>query len=345
MRAVAFTPEGEAVIDHRDPVPGPDEVLVEVEYCGICGSDLHAAQPDFHVGNVMGHEFTGTVLETGSDVTDYRPGDRVVVNPNGDWCGRCGACTRGEVNMCERLGETAVGLARDGGLAPFAAVRRSTLHRLPDAVDFASAALIEPLAVAIRTVRNSGIAIGDDAVVFGGGPIGLLVTTVLKAAGAGTVTVVEPAAARRGMALRQGAAAVIDPAVSPIEEHFPDAGTAPRFAFECSGVAELVGVAVKTVRPRGTVTVTGYSRRPPTFDATDLLFKEVTIRGSFIYVGEFAQAIGLLERGAVDVSPLISGVVGIEEAPRAFDLMRTSPDAIKYLISARAQTHDGVTPI
>ncbi|MGC5224552.1 zinc-dependent alcohol dehydrogenase [Micromonospora sp. DT81.3] len=335
MRAVVFTPDGERIEDRPEPVPEADEVLLQVEYCGICGSDLHAGQPDFHPGATMGHEFSATVLEPGSGVTGFVSGDRVVVNPNGDRCGRCRSCVRGEWNMCARLQETAVGLARNGGLAPLAAVRAQTLHRLPDSVDLASGALVEPLAVALRTVRTSGFSVGQDAVVFGGGPIGLLVTTILRAAGAARITVVEPTPVRREIALLQGATAVIDPAQTPVEEVFADAALAPRFAFECSGVAELVGQAVGVVRPHGTLTITGFSRRPPSFNAADLLFKEVTIRGSFIYVDEFEEAVDLLASGRADVSRLITGVVTVQEAGEAFAQMRTSAGAVKYLISDR----------
>ncbi len=335
MRAVVFTPEGERLEDRPEPTPAVDELLLEVEYCGICGSDLHAAEPDFRPGNIMGHEFSGTVLEVGVAVEGFAVGDRVVVNPNGDWCGRCLACVRGEVNMCENVWNTAVGLARSGGLAPRVAVRARTAHRLPDAVPLDAAALIEPLAVALRTVRNSGIAVGQDAVVFGGGPIGLLVTTILSAAGVARITVVEPTLARRAIALHQGATDVIDPKETEVAEFFADRASAPQFAFECSGVAELVGQAVSVLGPRGTLTVTGFSRRPPTFDAADLLFKEITIRGSFIYVEEFGEAIRLLASGRIDVSALVSGVVSVEDAAVAFDRMRHSPDVVKYLISAK----------
>jgi len=337
MKAITFTTDGPTLADVPDPTPEADELLLQVEYCGICGTDLHAAQPDYHDGTVMGHEFSGTVLEAGRDVTGLREGDRVVVNPNGDWCGHCAQCAKGATNMCRNLWPNVIGLSRPGGLAARVAVRARTVHKLPDSVNLASAALVEPLAVALRTVRKSGFTIGEDAIVFGAGPIGLLVTTLLRAAGAANVTVVELSPARRELALRQGASEALDPAVLPVAERFDDPDAAPAFAFECTGIAELVGQAAHVIRPRGTLTVTGFSRRPPSFEAADLLFKEVTIRGNFIYVEEFAQAIQALATGTIDVTPLISGVVDVENATTAFDAMRTSPDAIKYLISAHHQ--------
>jgi threonine dehydrogenase-like Zn-dependent dehydrogenase len=279
----------------------------------------------------MGHEFSGTVLETGEEVSGFAPGDRVVVNPNGDWCGRCQACRRGDYNMCPEIWPNAVGLARDGGLAPYACVRAKTLHRLPDSLDLASAAWVEPLAVALRAVRRSGIGIGAEAVIFGGGPIGLLITRILVAFGASGITVVEPHAARRDLALRSGAAAVIDPARQQLSDHFAD--IAPDYAFECSGSSQSVRQAVGLLAPRGILTVTGFSRVPPVFDAADLLFREILIQGSFIYVDEFAEAIDLLARQRIQTADLVSGILSVEQAPQAFAEMRTSAKAIKFMIS------------
>ena len=333
MKSVVFTSAGEVVDDRPEPTPARDEVLLQVAYCGICGSDLHAATPDFHPGCVMGHEFSATVLDTGADVAGFRAGDHVVVNPNGDVCGECPACRTGAVNTCVRIPETGIGLARNGGLAPLAAVRARAVHRLPESVDLLTGAWTEPLAVALRTVRRSGFSVGQEAVVFGGGPIGLLVTGILSAAGASRIWVVEPNLTRREAALHQGATDVVDPATTPVVEVFADQATAPRFAFECAGVAGLVDQALKVLRPSGTLTVTGYSRRPPSYDAADLLFKEITIRGSFIYTTEFTEAIGLLATGRIDVAALTSGIVPVAGAAEAFHAMRTSPDAIKYLVS------------
>lgn len=333
MKAIVFTEQGETLVDKSEPQAGPGEVVLRVDYCGICGSDLHAGTPDYHHGTTMGHEFSGTVLEIGAGVDHVQVGDAVVVNPNGNWCGSCAQCAQGATNMCRNMWDDVIGLSLEGGLAPFVSVPGRTVHCLPEGVDLAHAALVEPLAVALRTVRNSGFAIGEDAVVFGGGPIGLLVTSVLRAAGAAAITLVEPTPARRELALRQGATTVLDPNETHIAEHFPDADRAPAFAFECTGVAELVGQAASILRPRGTLTVTGFSRRPPSFNAADLLHKELTIRGNFIYVEEFAQAIQALASGRIDVSGLISGVVSVENASEAFTAMRSSPDAVKYLIS------------
>ncbi len=334
MRAVVFTDEGEKILTVPDPTPAADEVLVEVEFCGICGSDLHAAGPDFHTGTTMGHEFSGTVVETGTDVTGWKPGDRVCINPNGDWCGTCDSCKVGAFNTCPQIWETAVGLVRPGGLAPIAPVRSRVLRRLPDEVSLRQGAWVEPLAVAIRAVHLSGLRLGDDALVFGGGPIGLLVTALLRAAGARRITVAEPSPTRREVAGQLGADRVVDPFTEDLASVIAADGPL-RFAFECTGVAEVTGQAVSLLAPRGRLTVNGFARRPPSYDAAELLIKEIEVRGSFIYVEEFEQAISALASGFVDVEPLISGVVSLEDATTAFSAMRSSTDALKYLISPK----------
>lgn len=334
MEAIVFTGSGESLQMVDEPVLTTEQVLLRVEYCGICGSDLHAATPDFRVGTTMGHEFVGTVLEVGREVHEWKAGDRVVVNPNGNNCGECQHCRRGAVNLCPHLWDAAVGLTSNGGLAPYAAVSARSLRALPDEISFLAATWVEPLAVALRTVRSSGISVGHNAVVFGGGPIGLLVTSVLAAAGANEITVVEPNPVRRTMAQRQGATTVLDPTVMDPVQYFQEQPTGPMFAFECSGVAELTSVAVKVLEPNGCLVVTGLPRTPPTYDPAELLFKEIQIRGSFIYRGEFDEAIALLAKGSVDVSALTTGVVDVGHALEAFRAMRESPTAIKYLISA-----------
>jgi threonine dehydrogenase-like Zn-dependent dehydrogenase len=333
MPAIVFGEDGtEQLRDVRVPAPGPGEVLVQVEFCGICGSDLHAAEPDFRPGVTMGHEFAGTVAELGPGVEGWRVGDRVCVNPNGDWCGACAFCRVGQFNMCPGIWETTVGVARDGGMAPWAAVRARILHRLPEGVSTRQGAWVEPLAVAVRTVRTSGIAVGDDAVVFGAGPIGLLVIQVLRAAGAGRITAVEPSELRARLAGACGADELVDPRREDVAERFADLAAAPAHAFECTGVAAVTETALRVLRPHGRLTVTGFAREQPFYRAQDLLFKELEIRGSFIYLEEFRTAIELLERGAIDVAALTSDVRGVEAGVEAFADMRASERAVKILL-------------
>jgi threonine dehydrogenase-like Zn-dependent dehydrogenase len=337
MRAVILGADGrECVADLADPSPAADEVVLRVDYCGICGSDLHAEHQGFVRGLAMGHEFAGVVAELGTNVTDFAVGDRVCVNPNGDWCGRCGFCRAGQYNLCVELFRTAVGVARHGGMAPYTALPTKVLHRLPDGVSTKQGAWVEPLATALRGVRVSGLGMGDGAIVFGAGPIGLLVITLLRAMGAGTITAFEPSPLRAAKAAAVGADAVLDPLTVDPATVFADPSTAPAFGFECSGVAAATEAALKVLRPRGVLTVTGVATKPPFFQSADLVFKELTIQGSFIYEQEFEMAIDLLDRGIVDIEPLTSGVRDIDSAPAAFDEMRQAADLVKVLLSPGA---------
>jgi threonine dehydrogenase-like Zn-dependent dehydrogenase len=340
MQAVLLGADGaEHLGDIPDPTPASDEVVMRVDYCGICGSDLHAQQQGFSAGVALGHEFAGVVMEIGSGVRNFAIGDRVCVNPNGDWCGRCGFCRAGQVNLCTELFRTAVGVARHGGMAPYAAVPTKVLHLLPDGVTTKQGAWVEPLATALRGVRRSGIGMGDPAFVSGAGPIGLLDIALLRSMGVGAITVFEPSPARAAKAVAMGADVVIDPLTTDLDTVFEDPSTAPAHGFEASGVAAAIESSLRVLRPRGVLTVTGVAPKPPHYQAPDLVFKEITIRGSFIYEQEFGMAIDLLARGVVDVEPLVSRIQSVDAGPQAFADLRGATDVVKVLLSAE---HAGV---
>ena len=318
MQAVLLGADGvERLGDILDPIPAAGEVVVRVDYCGICGSDLHAESQGFSAGVALGHEFAGVVEDLGADVTGFAVGDRVTVNPNGDWCGRCGFCRVSQYNLCTELFRTAVGVARHGGMAPYTAVPAKVLHRLPESVSTRQGAWVEPLATALRSVRRSGIGMGDDAFVSGAGPIGLLVIALLRAMGVGRITVFEPSPARAVTARRMGADEVIDPLTTDSAAVFGDPSTAPVFGFEASGVPAAIQSSLRALRPRGVLTVTGVAPEPAFYRASDLVFKEITVRGSFIYQEEFGMAIDLLARGVVDIDPLISRIEPVVSEPES----------------------------
>jgi 2-desacetyl-2-hydroxyethyl bacteriochlorophyllide A dehydrogenase len=334
MKAVVFTEGGEELWEVPEPVPDVGDVVLKMDFCGICGSDLHAAAGDFVPGIVMGHEFAGQIIEVGPGVSGWNVGERVCVNPNGNVCGTCGPCRSGASNLCLSVRDTSIGLARHGGLAPRVAVPAITLHRLPEEVSTRQGAWVEPLAVALRTVRRSEFRSGEDAIVFGAGPIGLLVTAILRSEGARSITVVAKSEARRSMASHQGADRILDSAEleGPDTDYFGDPAKAPSFAYDCTGADTVTRTALRLLAPQGRLTVTGYSRKPPSYDAKDLLFKELDIRSSFIYRDEFPAAIRMLATHKVDVDSMVTGTVPVEDARVAFDSLRASGSAIKYLI-------------
>lgn len=331
MRAVVFGADGlVGVRDRPRPVPAEAEVIIRVEYCGVCGTDLHAELEFFAAEVTMGHEFAGVIDEVGTAVDEWQAGDRVAVHPNADWCGTCESCIRGDHTMCSRVLTTPPGLARDGGMAEFVAVPARLLFRLPDSVSTRQGAWVEPLAVAVRAVKRSGVLLGDDVVVVGAGAVGQLVVQLLVVAGARRIRVVEPSVVRREMALAHGATEAFDPSDPGWESSLVDGGR-PRIVFESAGAALTLAAAVRVVAPRGVITMTGLSPTDPSFAAKDFVFKEVELRASFIYDDEFGEAIDLLARGLVDVEPLVSEIRSIDDAVEVFDLMRSSQSVVKIL--------------
>ena len=334
MKAVVLNEIRDIKVEDVDqPTGEPGEVLLKVAYCGICGTDLHAPVLDiFHPPVIMGHEFAGEVVDVGEGVGEWKAGDRVCVNPNAVVCGECHWCKSGELQFCAAIWQTAIGIVQPGGMESYVRVKPETLHSLPDGVSFVQGAWVEPVAVAVRVVRRSEIKLGEDALVFGAGPIGLLVIQALRAAGAGRITAIEPSGYRREIAGRVGADEVIDPLKEDLQSHFPDPARAPAHALECSGHPSAVSSALQVLRPRGRLTVVGISPEPPSFESKDLLFKEIDIRGTFIYMEEFDMAIDLLNRGAIDVEALTTDVQPVERAEESFAKMRQPDKSIKIVL-------------
>ncbi len=335
MKAVMLTSRRRhELVDVPEPEPGEGEVLVRPEYCGICGSDLHAPEIEdlFRSGVVSGHEFAGEIVAVGSGVRDWSPGQRVTANPNGHVCHQCRYCREGRYNLC-RTGtwENPLGVARDGGMADYVALHTSYLHALPDTVSTRQAAWTEPLAVALRAVRTSPVRIGDSVAVIGGGPVGQLVLQVLRAAGAGAVTLVEPSPYRRDIAARLGADGTLTPA------ELSDRLAAGEFGevdhvMECSGHVTAVQTALDMVAAGGSIRLVGMATTPPSFDAVQAITKEVRILGGFIYVDEFRQAIDLLAANAVDVDLLTSAVLPLDGFADAFAALREPEQSMKVLL-------------
>src|SRR5437879_3655504 len=207
MKALVLEPGGVEVVDVADPRPEADGVVVEVHSCGICGSDVHrAATRARSLGQILGHEFSGTIAELGREVDGWRVGQAVAVNPLGG-CGSCPVCLQGLPLLCDRLPN--LGLTAPGGFARFVAVPERQLFALPEGVDVELGAHAEPLAVALHAVGLTRSAPGDDALVFGVGPIGLNVVMALRAAGAGRIVAVGRSEGRRAAAAALGADVVL----------------------------------------------------------------------------------------------------------------------------------------
>ncbi|MDF2977037.1 MAG: bdh1 [Actinomycetospora sp.] len=328
MKAARYHGRGDIrVEDLPEPHAGPGQVQLAVEWCGICGTDLHeyldgpifAPTPQAPhpltggaVPITLGHEFAGVVSEVGEGVTGLSEGDRVVVEPY-DVCGTCVACRSGRYNVCRSLGF--IGLDGDqGGFAERAVVDRRWVHPIGD-MTTQQGALVEPLAVGYHATKLSGLEAGQTAVVFGAGPIGLVTAAALRAVGAGQVVVVEPADARKAKAPGAGADVVLDPTEEDVPERVREltGGAGADVTFECAGLDPVLAQAVASTRPGGTCVNVSIWGHPATFDVNSLVLSEIRLIGSLAYAGRHPEVIDLVRDGVVDVEQFITGRIALDD--------------------------------
>jgi threonine dehydrogenase-like Zn-dependent dehydrogenase len=299
MAAAVYQSPGVITVEDRPvPRPGPDQVVVQVHNCGICGSDIHQLRDGwgFKPGTVAGHEWTGTVAAVGSNVSTWSVGERVV-GGSSPRCGVCRRCQEGKPSQCENR-HSAITDNGDGAFAEYIVVGEASLRRLPEGLSARHAALAEPLAVALHGITRSGVAPGDRVMVFGAGPIGALTVAALKAKGVTDVTVVEPHPGRQALAKDVGAQEVIDPSVL---ETFPSwepeklSSRAVHVVLECSGHKAAIEAGFHQLARGGILVMVGAGIDHPTFDPNRMILSELTVTGSFVYdLGGFEAALELL---------------------------------------------------
>ncbi len=330
MPAVVLTAEGRvAILDRPRPTLRPNQVLVEVDMCGICGSDLHASQlPQVYRGDcILGHESTGRVAAVGDEVADWAVGQRVAVNPNGNVDGTCVYCRSGRPNFCRQATlETALGLQADGALAPLMAAFPGHLRRIPDELGTLEAAWVEPAATALRAVELAGELAGRTVLVTGGGPIGQLACRLAHLKSPAQILLMEPAPQRAQFATASHA-------VSIAAEDYGD--VVVDVVFECSGNAAATATALKLLAPGGILVVVG-AGPDPGLDSATILLKEITVQGSYIYTDEFDRAIHLLATQQLTVADLTTVITPLPDALTAFDALRAG-QIMKALIAPGTQ--------
>jgi 2-desacetyl-2-hydroxyethyl bacteriochlorophyllide A dehydrogenase len=335
MRALQITEERHlAEADLPDPEPGAGEVVVEVAFCGICGSDLHMLpSPALAPGTVMGHEFSGKIAAVGEGVADWSEGDRVSVLP-GTPCGECPQCKTDREHLCVQGIVRGHGLGgKPGAYAERVAVHTDSLYRLPDSVSDEHGALVEPLAVGVHADSLADMAPDDPAVVLGAGPIGVMTSLALRAGGAERILVVEPGEHRRRAIEDLGFDAVpLDGVHDAVISHFD--GTLPATVLECAGHPKAVGLGLELVAPAGTVVAVGVLEEPVEINQLLLTMKEARIQGAFAYRrDDFDGAIELLESGEIPADKLITQVVPLGGAQEMFDeLRRPGTEQLKVLL-------------
>lgn len=302
------------------PTPGPDDLLVRVEACGVCGTDRHLFHGEFpsRPPVTLGHEFSGIIEATGSHVSGFAVGDRITGDPN-IACGRCSHCVNGRVNLCRNL--QAIGIHRDGGFADYVLVPQKQAFLLPANLDPMHGAFCEPLACCLHGIDLAGIQAGSSVVVLGGGVIGLLAVQLARLAGATTVILSTRQASRRTLAEELGATASVDPSAADIIETIAGPnGLVPGgvdVVLECAGVGETVIQATKLARPGGAAVILGVMPQGETIsiEPFDLLFREVKLVTSFLNPFTHRRAADLIASGKIEVERLISRKVSLAEAP------------------------------
>jgi (R,R)-butanediol dehydrogenase / meso-butanediol dehydrogenase / diacetyl reductase len=318
--------------------PGPGELQIAVAYCGLCGTDLHIAHGDMdarvRTPLVFGHETSGTVAAVGAGVRDWAVGDPLTVMPL-IWDGTCAACLAGHQHICQNL--VFVGIDSPGGLQQRWNVPASIAVRLPAGLSLRTAALVEPVAVAVHDVRRSELQVGDRAVVVGGGPIGLLIAVVARDAGA-DVLVAEVDDTRRariaGLGLR-----VIDPRADDLAgevERWTD-GTGADVVFEVSGAAAAARSTTALAKVRGTIVVVAIHTAPRELDLQRVFWRELRLLGARVYHrGDFDRAVELLRRDRIPVDTLISAVVPLAETASAIEEL-SAGRAMKILVDVAGE--------
>ncbi|WP_327072253.1 alcohol dehydrogenase catalytic domain-containing protein [Kitasatospora purpeofusca] len=325
------------------PEPGPGEVLLAPAYVGICGTDLHIFHGDMDARvaapAVLGHEMSGLVVRVGPDVQGWRPGDAVTVMPL-RWDGTCPACRAGNQHICRQL--DFLGIDSPGALQQRWTVPAAALVRLPDSLPLDRAALVEPTAVAVHDVARAGVRAGERTVVVGGGPVGVLIALVARAAGA-EVRVVEPSSHRRLLVEELGLTAwnpADDDVPELVRQWTGDAGA--DVAFEVSGAAAGVDTAVDVLGTRGRLCLVAIHPRPREVNLHRFFWRELTLVGARLYDrSDFEQAVALVADGTVPAERLISKVVPLTEAPAAFEALEGG-DVMKILVDCTVNsTVDG----
>ncbi|WP_025225454.1 galactitol-1-phosphate 5-dehydrogenase [Fimbriimonas ginsengisoli] len=329
MRALELVEYGRfQLVDLPVPEPAPDEVLIRVRACGICGSDVHGM--DGSTGRrippiVMGHEASGDIVKVGADVAGWQIGDRVTFDST-IYCGHCPYCLRGEVNLCDNrqvLGVSCAEYRRQGAFAEFVAVPSRVLCRLPNGLGYEQAAMVEPVSVALHGVHRARVQVGERVVVVGVGMIGLLVVQVLKAKGAGEIVAVDIDARKLELAIALGADSAQGSSI----------GMELDAAIEAVGITATVDMAIRSVRKGGNVSLVGNLSPKVEIPLQVAVTRELSIYGCCASQGDYEESLSLIASGAVKVDSMISARISLDQAPEYFDrLHRQEPGLMKVMV-------------
>lgn len=324
------------------PVPqiGPEEVLIRVRACGICGSDVHGF--DGSTGRrippvVMGHEASGVIEKIGSAVKNLAPGDRVAFDSMIS-CGKCQFCRRGHMNLCDNrqvLGVSCGEYRRNGAFAEYVAVPQHIIFKLPDSLSFEHAAMIEPVSVAVHAVSITPVRLGDTALVVGTGMIGLLTIQAARLAGCARIIAMDLEDYKLEVAKQHGADEVVNPRKTDVVKYVLDAtgGRGVDVSFEAVGATDPIRTAIASTKKGGTVTLIGNIRPEIELPLQSIVTREIRLQGSCASNGEYPECIALMSKGLIDVSPMMTAKAPLSEGASWFDrLYAHEPNVMKIVL-------------
>ena len=323
-----------------EPQVAEDEVLIEVRACGICGSDVHGM--DGSTGRrrppiIMGHEASGVIAEVGEKVSGWKKGDRVTFDST-VYCGSCWFCRQGEINLCDNrrvLGVSCEDYRQHGAFAEYVAVPERILYRLPEALSFERAAMVEAVSIAVHAVERTPFSLGATAVVVGTGMIGLLVVRALRLAGCGTIIAVDLDAERLKLAQKLGADLGLKgdecDVVKEVMRH--TRGRGADLAMEVVGTSPTVNSALASVRKGGAVTLVGNLKPSIELPLQAVVTRQLTLCGSCASSGEYPACLDFMGCGAIEVEALISATPPLAEGAAWFkQLYDREPGLLKLVL-------------
>jgi 2-desacetyl-2-hydroxyethyl bacteriochlorophyllide A dehydrogenase len=334
MRAVVFEAPSEAVVREVPyPVPGPGQVTIEVRACGLCGTDRHLFRGEFPTQYplIPGHELAGVIAEVGPESRSWRVGAPVIADPN-IARGECYFCCNGQVNHC--LNHQAIGVTMDGAFAEFVAVPARNVYAIEGDLSFDEAAMVEPLSCVVYGLRRLRLQAGDQVLIFGAGPIGLLLMQGCKYGGASSVTIVDLDEKRLEMARSLGATHTVladdqqEATLREIAHYGYDA------VIDATGVPSVVERCLDYVKSGGKLLLFGVCPQEAkvTISPFEVYRRDLEIIGTFALRYTFDAALALLQNRVIQVKPLIRPVISLDEVPGVLTNHEQAMDALKVMI-------------
>jgi len=327
--------------DVPEPQLGPEDVLVRVKACGICGSDVHGM--DGSTGRrippvIMGHEAAGVIAEIGANVTSWQKGDRITFDST-IYCGECYFCRRGLINLCDNrrvLGVSCDEYRQDGAFAEYVAVPQHILYRLPEGLSFEQAAMVEAVSIAFHAVARTPLSLNDTAVVIGAGMIGSLIIQSLRAAGCGQIIAVDLDQKRLDLACKLGADKGLESdSIDVLAKVFDlTYNRGADIAFEVVGFTPTLTLAIQCLRKGGSLTLVGNLSPRTEFPLQSVVTRELTLNGSCASRGEYPACLDMIARGVIDVDAMISAVAPLADGASWFQRLHDKePGLMKVILT------------